>query len=92
MISHLMFANDCILFGEAVDKEVVTLMEGLKEYEACSSQYINFEKSLSFFSSNYSNQKKDMISQTFRVCYSADPKVYLSLPNMVGKGKMNSKT
>lgn len=52
MISHLMFANGCILFEEVVEREVVVIMEGLKEHEACSRQCINFEKSLLFFSSN----------------------------------------
>lgn len=82
-----MFADDYILFEKAVDREVATLMEGLKEYKECLSQYINFEKSLLFFCSNCSNQKKDMISQSFRVRYSAKPKAYLGLLNMVGKGK-----
>ncbi|MBA0640340.1 hypothetical protein Goklo_023288, partial [Gossypium klotzschianum] len=38
MISHLMFANGCILFEEVVERAVVVIMEGLKEHEACSRQ------------------------------------------------------
>lgn len=37
-ISHLLFADDCILFGEATNKGVTLLKEILKEYESFSSQ------------------------------------------------------
>ncbi|KAK5802451.1 hypothetical protein PVK06_030042 [Gossypium arboreum] len=35
-ISHLLFANDCIVFGEATKERATILKDILKEYERCS--------------------------------------------------------
>ncbi|KAA3484426.1 reverse transcriptase [Gossypium australe] len=51
-ITHLMFADDCILFGDVSNRGINVLKEILKEYEVCSEQCVNFEKSTVFFSSN----------------------------------------
>ncbi|KAA3465141.1 reverse transcriptase [Gossypium australe] len=56
-ISHLLFADDCILFGEASEKGARILKDILKEYEGCSGQCIDFNKSTIFYSSNTSNEK-----------------------------------
>ncbi|KAG8499231.1 hypothetical protein CXB51_005735 [Gossypium anomalum] len=39
-ISHLLFADDCVLFGEAVDNGTATFEKVLKEYEICSGQLV----------------------------------------------------
>lgn len=59
----------------------------LEEYEACSGQCVNFEKSTAFFSSNVADQDKDMVFQILNVRSSSNPKTYLSLPNMVERRK-----
>lgn len=41
-ISHLLFADDCILFGEAIDKGTETFENILKEYEVCLGQCVNY--------------------------------------------------
>ncbi|KAG8478940.1 hypothetical protein CXB51_028941 [Gossypium anomalum] len=51
-ISHLLFANDCILFGEASKKGALVMKQILNEYEDCSGQCVNFNKSTIFHSSN----------------------------------------
>lgn len=51
-ISHLLFADDCILFGEVKNRGVRILKEILKEYEQRSGQCVNFSKSTIFYSSN----------------------------------------
>lgn len=43
-ISNLMFADDCILFGEAMEKGINVIKNILCEYEVFSSQCVNFEK------------------------------------------------
>ncbi|KAA3457985.1 reverse transcriptase [Gossypium australe] len=35
-ISHLLFADDCMMFGEATEQGVRNMKENLKEYESCS--------------------------------------------------------
>lgn len=41
-----MFADDCILFGEVSDKGIMVLKDIFREYESCSGQCVNFEKSI----------------------------------------------
>lgn len=53
-ISHLLFVDDCILFGEASIHGAHNLKDILQIYECCSGQYVNFDKSTVFFSSNTS--------------------------------------
>lgn len=52
MISHLLFANDCILFGEASKIAATTLKQILNTYEIVSGQCVNFDKLVIFFSGN----------------------------------------
>lgn len=48
-ISHLLFVDDCILFGEASSKGGYTLKTILSECESCSDQCVNFDKIDSVF-------------------------------------------
>ncbi|KAA3483656.1 reverse transcriptase [Gossypium australe] len=43
-ISHLLFADDCILFGEAYNKGANILKDILQDFEICSGQCVNFSK------------------------------------------------
>ncbi|KAA3472243.1 reverse transcriptase [Gossypium australe] len=86
-ISHLLFANDCILFGEATERGAGLLKRLLREYRACSGQHVNFDKSTVFFSSNTTEADKDLVTRMMGVWSSNDPERYLGLPNMVGKRK-----
>lgn len=50
-ISHLLFADDCILFAKATEG-AHSLKQILIEYEKCSGQCINYDKLTMFFSIN----------------------------------------
>ena len=62
-ISHLLFANDSLLFCRANQEEVQAISEVLRTYAACSGQCINFEKSFVYFSSNTRVNKRRGLRQ-----------------------------
>ncbi|KAK5794834.1 hypothetical protein PVK06_036084 [Gossypium arboreum] len=83
-ITHLMFADECILFGKVSNQGVNVLKEILGEYESCSGQCVNYEKSMTFFSTNVKDQDKSRVFQALNVRCSINPERYLGLPNVVG--------
>ncbi|KAA3485113.1 reverse transcriptase [Gossypium australe] len=66
-ISHLLFADDCILFGEATKERASFLKDILKEYEQCFNQCVNFNKLTIFFSCNTSRGTKSIKELDSRV-------------------------
>ncbi|KAA3481359.1 reverse transcriptase [Gossypium australe] len=89
-ISHLLFADDCILFGEASNKGANILKDILQDYEICSGQCVNFSKSTVFFSPNTSEENKAAVSNLLGVRMATNPEKYLGIPNMVGRKKRES--
>ncbi|KAK5771002.1 hypothetical protein PVK06_047171 [Gossypium arboreum] len=89
-ISHLLFVDDCIIFGEATTLGACKIKDVLKEYEKCSGQCVNFEKSMVFFSTNTSKDDRFMVARLLGVCRSNDFEKYLGLPNLVRKKKKYS--
>lgn len=89
-ISHLLFAYDCILFGEATKRGTKILKDILREYDICSSQCVNFNKSTIFFISNTARKDKEGILNEMGVRRSTNMKKYLGLLNMVGRRKKES--
>lgn len=49
VIFHLVFANDTIIFDEAINRVVMLLKDILNENEHCTRQFINYKKSTIFF-------------------------------------------
>ncbi|KAA3489552.1 reverse transcriptase [Gossypium australe] len=89
-ISHLLFADDCILFGEATKEGAGQLKRILKEYEKCSGQCVNFNKSTIFYSSNTLEASKREILSILGVRSSNEMERYLGLPNVIGRRKKES--
>lgn len=92
IISYFLFADDCILFGEASEKGATTLKVILKEYEECLGQCVNFNKSTIFYSSNTSERRKAEVSTILGVQSSTNLEKYIGLPNVVGRKKSLFKT
>ncbi|KAA3484468.1 reverse transcriptase [Gossypium australe] len=86
-ISHLLFADDCMMFGEATEGGARVLKDILKVYEIYSGQCVNFDKSTVFYSSNTNVEAKDTVTSLLGVRCSLSPEKYLGLPNMVGRRK-----
>ncbi|KAK5840243.1 hypothetical protein PVK06_009132 [Gossypium arboreum] len=72
-ITHLLFADDCMMFGEATERGAMVLKDILKEYESCSGQRVNFSKSTIFYSSNTTEDKKVEVSSLLGVRISKNP-------------------
>ncbi|KAK8349545.1 hypothetical protein V6Z12_A06G149000 [Gossypium hirsutum] len=86
-ITHLMFANNYLLFGEASVKGASVLKDILKEHESCTRQCINFNKSISFYNANASERDRLSMESIFGVRSSNNLENYSGLPSMVGKVK-----
>ncbi|KAA3489038.1 reverse transcriptase [Gossypium australe] len=86
-IFHLLFADDCILFAEATERDAISLKQILMEYKQNSGQCVNFKKSTIFFSTNTQERERMAVSQVLKVRRSIDIERYLGLPSMVGKRK-----
>ncbi|KAA3485169.1 reverse transcriptase [Gossypium australe] len=80
VISHLLFTDDCMMFGEATEK-------GAQVYERCSGQRVNFGKSAIFYSTNTTEESKVAVGRVMGVRSLSSPEKYLGLPNMVGRPK-----
>ncbi|GLT69877.1 hypothetical protein SLA2020_419910 [Shorea laevis] len=86
-LSHLFFADDSLLFGEASVQKATTLLEILKEYEVVFGQQINLDKSSIFFSSNTSPAVQQQVMQTLNVSKVIVDDKYLGLPLIIGRKK-----
>jgi hypothetical protein len=84
-VSHLLFADDCIVFSEATHGGANRLLEILEKYSKGSGQLVNREKSAIFFSKNCSQQMRDMVCNGLQIYKEALAEKYLGLPTEVGR-------
>ncbi|KAA3460753.1 reverse transcriptase [Gossypium australe] len=66
-ITHFMFADDCILFGEVSNRGISVMKDILEEYESCSG-------------SNVNDQDKNLVFQILNVRCLTNPERCLGLP------------
>jgi hypothetical protein len=86
-ISHLLFADDCLIFSEVFDNNVHPLANIL-EYNQGSGQLVNKQKSVIFFSSNTPDVMKENVHSILDIQREAFGEIYLGLPTAIGKSKM----
>ncbi|KAA3482032.1 reverse transcriptase [Gossypium australe] len=79
-ISHLLFADDCMMFGEATEKGTRVLKNLLSIYERCSGHCVNFGKSTNFYSTNTIEESKAEVGRLLRVRSLSSLEKYLGLP------------
>ncbi|KAG8483579.1 hypothetical protein CXB51_023543 [Gossypium anomalum] len=89
-VSHLLFANDCILFDEATGRGAISLKQILHEYEGCSGQKVNFSNLRFFSAQTFKKIDISLVTRVLGVRCSTDPERYLGLPNLVGRKKRAS--
>ena len=89
-ISHLLFANDSLLFCEAKIRECHNLLDLLTQYEEALGQAINRSKTTLFFSQNTSGSDKEEIRRLMGAQIMNNCEKYLGLPMVRGKSKVGT--
>lgn len=77
LISHLMFADDLLLFAESSVEQVEVIKQCLFDFSKASGQRISYEKSAVFFSHNVITGEKEKISRAAAIPLTADLGRYL---------------
>lgn len=86
-ISHLLFADDSLLFCRANQGEVQAIYDVLQVYATSSGQCINFENSSIFFNSNIDVDQKERIKAALGIREVDWFESYLGLPTLIGRSK-----
>lgn len=87
LVSHLLFADDFIVFCKASKEEGLRLTKILEVYERESRQKLNREKTSLFFSKHTSVEVKGEVKDMFGAQIIYQHEQYLGLPPLVGKQK-----
>ena len=86
-ITHLLFADDSLLFCQSKQEEVQVIMDTLQLYAKASGQCINMEKSSILFSSNTKVEQREWIKNNLGVKEVDRFESYLGLPTLIGRLK-----
>jgi len=86
-ISHLLYADDSILFCRANISEATTVMSILKQYQEVLGQEINLDKSEMIFSPNISQAFKSKFQECLLDKISTSLNKYLGMPTQFGRSK-----
>ncbi|KAG5557825.1 hypothetical protein RHGRI_007910 [Rhododendron griersonianum] len=84
-ISHLLFADDTVVFCKARRSELQVVDSILKDYRNASGQLINFQKSSMFFSRNAGPDLRRNLIAFKAIPVRGDLGRYLRLPAEIGK-------
>ncbi|KAE8661043.1 hypothetical protein F3Y22_tig00116939pilonHSYRG00032 [Hibiscus syriacus] len=85
-ISHLLFANDSLIFGEALARSATQVKDNFRIYGMSSGQEINLDKSGLFFGSNVINDNRNDVRRILNVSSHSNPEKYLGLPAVKADG------
>ena len=86
-ISHLLFADDSLLFCRASVEECQQVISLLKLYKDALGQKVNTDKTSLFFSSNTSFETQESIKQALGAETVLEYEKYLGQPSIVGRNK-----
>ena len=86
-VTHLLFADDSILYYKASGQESRELLRILQKYEETLGQKINTDKSSVLFSRNTKEEKRKEVKDILGSMQDTQPKKYSGLPSMIGRSK-----
>ena len=87
VVSHLLFADDSVVFCHADPIQCQNLLKILEVYKKASGQAMNREKTALFFIKNTSSETKDKIMRIVGVNEIKSHEQYLGLPSIIGRSK-----
>jgi hypothetical protein len=83
-LSHLFFADDCLLFCRANFQEWGNIMKLLHQYVVTSGQNLNSAKITIYFSKNTGREFQEFIASSVGISATLGYEKYLGLPTTVG--------
>ncbi|KAK4381987.1 hypothetical protein Sango_2916000 [Sesamum angolense] len=86
-ISHLLFADDTLIFSQASSDSATHIKEILEIYRMASGQEINFQKSSVAFSKNCCEEAKRAIVLELEIPTENKMELYLGLPSRAARSK-----
>ncbi|KAL0434848.1 UNVERIFIED_CONTAM: putative mitochondrial protein [Sesamum radiatum] len=86
-VSHLLFADDTLIFCQASHANVLTIQRVLETYRGASGQEINFSKSSVTFSRNTREGACQDLTAALSIRRENKLELYLGLPSRVGRSK-----
>jgi len=86
-ITHLLFANDSLLFARANQEEANTIIQVLNKYQLASGQLVSYDKSEVSFSLNVPDLEKNIIYNKIEIKAVTSHSRYLGLPVIFGRSK-----
>uniref|UniRef100_A0A2N9GCH6 Reverse transcriptase domain-containing protein n=1 Tax=Fagus sylvatica TaxID=28930 RepID=A0A2N9GCH6_FAGSY len=89
-VTHLLFADDCLLFFRATTDECLAVMNILGKYEVASGQKLNNDKTSIFFSTNISTESREDIRNLMGASNTNSIEKYLGLPSFVERSKIKA--
>ncbi|KAL9679040.1 hypothetical protein QQ045_016893 [Rhodiola kirilowii] len=84
-ITHLFFADDCMIYLRANVTDFAAIKSILENYEAVAGQRINYSKSKVFFSPNVEDRDREALSNLLGVSKVPGHSKYLGLPLDMGQ-------
>ncbi|KAH9648147.1 reverse transcriptase domain-containing protein [Citrus sinensis] len=87
-ISHLLFADDSLVFTRASEAECKNLKGIFDCYAKASGQIFNYEKSSMFLSGKITSGQAAAIKNIFQLKVVSKYEKYLGLPSMIGRRKL----
>ena len=86
-VSHLLFADDSMLYIRASMQDCVVVKEVLKLYEEASGQQVNLQKSSVVFSSNVRPREREEFAGFLGMEITEKHEKYLGIPTHVGQSR-----
>ena len=86
-ISHLLFAEDSLIFCRARVEDVSKILKILGKYERALGQKLNSNKTTIFFGGNVTDSAKLQVQSLLGVSEIKEYEKYLGLPPVVGRHK-----